>query len=168
MTDAFDLRILTALQEDARMPMPSLAERVGLSAPACYRRVRALRDRGLVDREVALVAPRTMGWPVTMVVLVTLERDREPMVDGIVSRLQRAPEVTDVWYVTGDHDLVLHVAARDMGSYEAFTHRVLLADENVRSFKTLVVMRQVKRLAPLPPAGDEDSAVAARPSDDGD
>jgi len=133
--------------------MPKLAERVGLSAPACYRRVRALRDHGSIEREIALVAPRTMGWPVTMVVLVTLERDRGRIIDDIVARLQNAPEVTDVWYVTGDHDLVLHVAAKDMVSYDAFTHRILHADEHVRSFKTLVVMRETKRVAALPPAG---------------
>ncbi|ANI78054.1 MULTISPECIES: Lrp/AsnC family transcriptional regulator [Sphingobium] len=153
MVDVFDLRILTTLQEDARISMPELSERVGLSAPACYRRVRALRDQGSIEREIALVAPGTMGWPVTMVVLVMLERDRGRIIDEIVARLQRAPEVTDAWYVTGDHDLVLHVAAKDMASYDAFTNRVLHADENVRSFTTLVVMRQAKTMAPLPPAG---------------
>lgn len=152
MPDSFDLRILATLQEDARIPAPELAERVGLSAPACYRRVRALRDQGFIDREIAIVSPKVMGWPVTMVVLVTLERDRGRIIEEIIARLQRAPEVTDVWYVTGDHDLVLHVAARDMASYDAFTHRVLHADEHVRSFKTLVVMRQAKRMAALPPA----------------
>lgn len=134
------------------MPMAELAERVGLSAPACYRRVRALRVSRLIEREVAVVAPRTMGWPVTMVVLVTLERDHGRIIDEIVNRLQSASEVTDVWYVTGDHDLVLHVAARDMASYNAFTLCVLHADEHVRSFKTLVVMRQTKRLTGLPAA----------------
>lgn len=140
------------------MLMPDLAARVGLSAPACYRRVRALREAGAIEREVALVSPRTMGWPVTMVVLVTLERDRGRIVEEIVARLRQAPEVTDVWYVTGDHDLVLHVAATDMAGYDAFTHRVLHADEHVRSFKTLVVMRQAKRMGALPPAGDMPAA----------
>ncbi|HEX7854470.1 MAG TPA: Lrp/AsnC family transcriptional regulator [Sphingobium sp.] len=153
MLDAFDLRILALLQEDARISMPDLAARVGLSAPACYRRARALREQGAIAREVALVPPSTMGWPVTMIVLVTLERDRGRIVEEIVTRLQRAPEVMDVWYVTGDHDLVLHVAARDMASYDAFTHRVLHADEHVRNFKTQVVMRQAKRAGALPPAG---------------
>ena len=58
MTDKFDLLILAELQQDARLPIPELAHRVGLSAPACYRRARALRESGLIEREVALVAPR--------------------------------------------------------------------------------------------------------------
>ncbi|MCK2082485.1 MULTISPECIES: Lrp/AsnC family transcriptional regulator [Aeromonas] len=151
MTDKFDLLILAELQQDARLPIPELAHRVGLSAPACYRRVRALREAGLIEREVALVAPATMGWPITMLVLVTLERDHGRIVDEMIASLQREPEVMDLWYVTGEQDFVLQVAARDMQSYEQFTRRVLHAREQVRSFKTLVVMGQHKRCGALLP-----------------
>ncbi len=151
MTDKFDLLILAELQQDARLPTPELAHRVGLSAPACYRRVRALRESGLIEREVALVAPSTMGWPITMLVLVTLERDHGRIVDEMIASLQREPEVMDLWYVTGEQDFVLQVAARDMQSYEQFTRRVLHARDQVRSFKTLVVMGQHKRCSALLP-----------------
>ena len=151
MTDKFDLLILAELQQDARLPIPELAHRVGLSAPACYRRVRALREAGLIDREVALVAPATMGWPITMLVLVTLERDHGRIVDEMIGVLKGEPEVMDLWYVTGEQDFVLQVAARDMASYEQFTRRVLHAREQVRSFKTLVVMGQHKRCGALLP-----------------
>lgn len=151
MTDKFDLLILAELQQDARLPIPELAHRVGLSAPACYRRVRELRETGLIEREVALVAPATMGWPITMLVLVTLERDHGRIVDEMIASLQREPEVMDLWYVTGEQDFVLQVAARDMQSYEQFTRRVLHAKEQVRSFKTLVIMGQHKRCGALLP-----------------
>src|SRR5690242_19502772 len=100
MLDSFDLRILAALQRDARLPVETLAEEIGLSAPACYRRVRALRRSGAIEREIALVAPRTMGWAVSMIVLVSLERDHGRIVDGLVRRLKRSEEVIDIWYVT--------------------------------------------------------------------
>jgi Lrp/AsnC family leucine-responsive transcriptional regulator len=149
--DHLDLRILTVLQREARTPVSELAEEVGLSAPACYRRIRAMRESGVIEREVALVAPGAMGWPVTMIVLVTLERDRGRIVDDLIRKLRAAPEVIDVWYVTGDHDLVLHVAAQSMSTYDAFTRQVLHAEEHVRSFKTLVVLQHPERAAPLPP-----------------
>lgn len=131
--------------------MPELAEQVGLSAPACYRRVRALRESGAIEREIALVSPDAMGLSVTMVVLVTLERDKGRIVDELVGKLRAAEEVIDIWYVTGDHDLVLHVAAENMSTYDAFTRRALHAEEHVRSFKTLVVLQHPKRAAPLVP-----------------
>ena len=152
MTNKFDLLILAELQQDARLPIPELAHRVGLSAPACYRRVRTLREAGHIEREVALVAPATMGWPITMLVLVTLERDHGRIVDEMIACLKGEPEVMDLWYVTGEQDFVLQVAARDMASYEQFTRRVLHAREQVRSFKTLVVMGQHKRCGALLPA----------------
>jgi Lrp/AsnC family leucine-responsive transcriptional regulator len=151
--DAFDLRILTVLQREARTPAIELAEEVGLSVPACYRRIRALRESGAIEREVALVAPGLMGWPVTMIVLVTLERDNGSIVDDLVRKLRAAQEVIDVWYVTGDHDLVLHVAAQNMSTYDDFTRRTLQSEEHVRSFKTLVVMQHPERAAPLAPPG---------------
>lgn len=152
--DAFDLRILTVLQRDSRIPIPELAEQVGLSAPACYRRVRALRESAAIEREIALVSPDAMGLSVTMIVLVTLERDKGRIVDELVGKLRAADEVIDIWYVTGDHDLVLHVVAQNMSTYDAFTRRALHAEEHVRSFKTLVVLQHPKRAAPLvPPAG---------------
>jgi Lrp/AsnC family leucine-responsive transcriptional regulator len=149
--DAFDLRILTVLQREARTPVTELAEEVGLSVPACYRRIRALRESGAIEREIALVAPGVMGWSVTMIVLVTLERDSARIVDDLVRKFRAAQEVIDVWYVTGDHDLVLHVAAQNMSTYDDFTRRTLHAEGHVRSFKTLVVIQHPERAAPLPP-----------------
>ena len=126
---------------------------MGLFAPACYRRIRALRESGAIEREVALVAPEVMGWSVTMVVLVALERDRGRIVDDLVRKLRAAEEVIDIWYVIGDHDLVLHVAAQNMSTYDAFTRRALHAEEHVRSFKTLVVLQHPRRAARLAPPG---------------
>jgi Lrp/AsnC family leucine-responsive transcriptional regulator len=152
MMDPVDLRILGLLQQDARIAMGDLAEQVGLSSPACYRRVRALRENGTIEREAAVVAPATMGWPIAMIVLVTLERDHGPIIDLLIERLRGAPEVIDVWNVTGDHGLVLQVVARDMASYDAFARRTLLPDDYIRSFRTLVVLNHAKRSAALPPA----------------
>ena len=92
-----------------------------------------------------------LRWPLTMIVLVSLERDSGQIVDELIRKLRAAQEVIDMWYVTGDHDLVLHVAAQNMANYDVFTRRTLHADDHVRSFKTLVVLQQPQRAAPLPP-----------------
>ncbi len=150
--DKFDESILVLLQRDARQSVSDIAASVGLSEPACYRRIRRLREDGVIDREIAVVKPRVLGWPLSMLVLVTLETDRSHVVDDLMKRLNALPEVLDAWYVTGDHDFVLHIVARDMEYFENFAREALHSDINVRSFKTLVVMRNCKKLSAIPAA----------------
>ena len=150
--DDFDLRLLALLQQDARSPIATLAGKVGLSAPACYRRIRRLRESGAIAREIALVRPRTLGWPLSMIVLVTLEREGVRTVDEMMRVLRAVPEVVEAWNVTGEDDFVVRMVARDMESYDELARNLFAADERVRSFKTLVVIRQVKDLSPIPVA----------------
>ena len=150
--DAFDRKLLERLQVDAQTPIPVLADEIGLSAPACYRRIRRLRDTGAINREVAVVHPRTLGWPLSMLVLVTMERENARTVDEMVRMLKDVPGVIEAWNVTGDHDFVVRMLARDMESYDELVRELFAADDRVRSFKTLVVIRQVKNASPVPVA----------------
>lgn len=152
--DDFDLKLLELLQADSQRPVPEIADAVGLSAPACYRRIRRLRETGAIEREVAVVRPRTLGWPLSMIVLVTLEREGARTVDEMMRVLQTVPEVVEAWNVTGDHDFAVRMVARDMEGYDELARRLFAADERVRSFKTLVVIRQVKEMSPIPVAWD--------------
>ena len=150
--DEFDLQLLELLQADARTPVPALAEIVGLSAPACYRRIRRLRDVGAIEKEVALVRPRTLGWGVSMLVLVVLEREGRRTIDDLMQKLANVPQVLELWHVTGEFTFVARVVARDMEDYDELATRLFSNDERVRSFQTLVVMRQARSLKPLPAA----------------
>lgn len=152
--DEFDLRLLELLQADARMPVPALADAVGLSAPACYRRIRRLRESGAIEREVAVVRPRTLGWGVSMIVLVVLEREGRQTVDDLMRKLTGSPQVLALWHVTGEFTFVVHMVARDMEDYDRLVTHLLSDDERIRSFQTLVVMREAKSRKPLPAATD--------------
>lgn len=150
--DDFDLRLLERLQADARTPVPVLAEAVGLSAPACYRRIRRLREIGAIERDIAVVRPRTLGWGVSMIVLVVLEREGRQTIDDLMRTLTGSPQVRVLWHVTGEFTFVLHMVARDMEDYDRLATRLLSHDDRVRSFQTLVVMREAKSQKPLPAA----------------
>ena len=150
--DGFDLRLLELLQADARTPIPALAEAVGLSAPACYRRIRRLRTLGAIEREVALVHPKTLGWPISMIVLVVLEREGRQTIDELMRKLTNVPQMRELWHVTGEFTFVCRIVARDMEDYDLLATRLFSADERVRSFQTLVVLREAKARRPLPPA----------------
>lgn len=148
--DSFDRKLVELLQADAQRPVSALAEAVGLSPPACYRRIRRLRTSGVIEREVAIVRPRTLGWPLSMIVLISLERENVHTMDEMMELFRQEPEILEAWNVTGDHDFALRIVARDMDGYDRLAQRLFAANEKIRTFKTLVVIREVKPLSPVP------------------
>jgi Lrp/AsnC family leucine-responsive transcriptional regulator len=90
-----------------------------------------------------------------MIVLVTLEREGEHTVDQMMEVLRNVPEVVEAWNVTGDHDFAVRMVARDMEGYDELVRRLFAADDRVRSFKTLVVIRQIKEMSPIPVGWDQ-------------
>lgn len=150
--DAIDIRILSLLQENSARPIADVADAVGLSTPACYRRIRTLRRSGFIEREVAVVSRRTMGWPLMMLVLVRLESERGPAIDQLFRTIRGTPEIIEAQYVTGDYDFVLKVVARDMSAFESLMRETLYASGIVKSYKTLVAMREIKEPSAVPSA----------------
>lgn len=142
--DAFDLKLLSILQANTRGTAEELAAQVGLSPSACLRRVRRLREGGVIEAEVAVVAPRAVGRELTMVVQVALERERADIMDAFKRAMRATPEVMQCFYVTGDIDFILIVTMPSMEDYERFTNRFFFQNPNVRRFTTLVVMDRVK------------------------
>jgi Lrp/AsnC family transcriptional regulator, leucine-responsive regulatory protein len=147
--DEFDRRLLDALQENNRLTGEELAAIAGLSAAACLRRVQRLRDEGVIERDVSLLAPAAIGKRVIVVVLVTLDRERPDLIDEFKRSMRDAPEVMQCHYVTGPADFVLIVAATDMADYEAFTRRHLF-ERHIRRFESLVVLDRVKASTAIP------------------
>lgn len=148
--DRFDRQLLQLLQVNARRPVPDLAEEVGLSPPACYRRIRRLRQIGAVEREVAVVKPKTLGWNLTMIVLLVLEREGNRTVTDLITRLAQHPQVMDVSNVTGEYDFAVRMVARDIEDYGEFAQEYFADDERVRTFKTLVIIREIRSSRALP------------------
>ncbi|MDF2185027.1 Lrp/AsnC family transcriptional regulator [Grimontia hollisae] len=142
--DRIDKRILVALQQDNRIANVDLAERVGLSPPACLKRVKRLRDEKVIARDVAILDPALAGVKMTMIVSVEMERDRREIYQTFRTSILKAPEVTQCYQTSGSYDFVLIVNVTDIKAYEEFVERVLHTDLNIRKFHTSVAMRQVK------------------------
>ncbi|GHD60087.1 AsnC family transcriptional regulator [Thalassobaculum fulvum] len=142
--DAFDRKLLALVQENARLTAEQLGERVGLSASACHRRLRRLREAGVIEAEIAVVAPETVGRSLTMIVEVSLEREHPHIIDAFKRSMRATPEVMQCYYVTGDADFIIILTARDMKSYERFTQRFFFDNPQVRKFRTFVVMDRTK------------------------
>src|SRR5215218_7284333 len=116
MIDGPDRRILTHLQLNGRQSNQDLAEAVGISASACWRRVRALEETGIISRYAALVDREKAGFATSAILHVSLERHDEKFVTQFVSRVQARPEVLECFATTGDADYHLRVVVRDMAA----------------------------------------------------
>ncbi|MCB1963519.1 MAG: Lrp/AsnC family transcriptional regulator [Rhodocyclaceae bacterium] len=136
--DRTDKRLLDLLQRDAGQTNLRLAEAVGLSPPACLKRVRALVDAGYIRRRVALLDPDRLGALLHIVVEVIMERDHKALYQQFLARAVAHPAVKQCYRVTGEVDFVLIVVVPDMAAYDRFCDAVLYADANMRKFRTLV------------------------------
>ncbi|MCP4316385.1 MAG: Lrp/AsnC family transcriptional regulator [Hyphomicrobiales bacterium] len=142
--DAYDRQILDAMQENARIGLESLASDTGLSIASVQRRVRRLREGGVISSEIAVLNPAKLGQAMTFIVMVELERERLDQIDSFSRRAEAEPQVQQCYYVTGDADFCLICTARDMEDFEALTQRLFFESANVRRFRTSVVMGRKK------------------------
>ncbi|NRA53954.1 MAG: Lrp/AsnC family transcriptional regulator [Gammaproteobacteria bacterium] len=142
--DQLDRRILVLLQQDNRKSNVELAAEVGLSPPACLKRVKRLRDNGVIYADVALVNPELAGNKMTLMVSVEMERDRQDIYQAFRRSILQAAEVTQCYQITGSYDFVLLISVPDIQAFEAFVERVLHTDLNIRKFHTSLSIRTVK------------------------
>jgi Lrp/AsnC family leucine-responsive transcriptional regulator len=142
--DRIDRRILGLLQADARISNLKLADAVGLSPPACSRRVARLRKTGVIAREVAILDPAKVGQAVSAIVTVVLERRRKDRLDAFSRRMRALAPVQQCWMTAGATDFVLLLRLPDMAAYSAFAAEALAADPDVKGYETWFVLAEVK------------------------
>jgi len=148
--DSLDRRILNQLQQDNRITNVELAEIVGLSPPACLKRVQRLRSAGAIESDVAILNPKICGKPINIIVEVEMERDRPELYRRFAGEIQKSPEVTQCYQVTGEIDMVLILSVQDMEEFQRFVERVMYAETNIRKFRTLISMKREKFTTALP------------------
>ncbi|MEP7246174.1 MAG: Lrp/AsnC family transcriptional regulator [Gammaproteobacteria bacterium] len=148
--DRFDRQLLKLVQEDSGQTAERLAGQVGLSPSAIQRRLRRMREQGVIVREVAVVDPNVLGRPTLFIVSLQVERERPELLAQLRSWLAAQEQVQQVFYVTGEADFVLVVAAADTETYDALMSRLVGDNPNVRRFTTNVALSVVKRGLTLP------------------
>ncbi|MBM3490464.1 MAG: Lrp/AsnC family transcriptional regulator [Alphaproteobacteria bacterium] len=148
--DAIDRRILQELRDDGRMTNVELARRVGISAPPCLRRVRALEEAGYIRGYHAELNAEALGYGITVFVLVGLHSQAEHDLEAFEARVGAWPMVRECHMLTGEADFVLKIVARDWESWQRFLTGELLPAPNVASVKTAPVLRRSKQLPGVP------------------
>ncbi|SOE01225.1 Lrp/AsnC family transcriptional regulator [Caenispirillum bisanense] len=154
--DGYDIKILAALQEDARISNVALSERVALSPSQCSRRIARLEQAGLLLGYHARIEPAAVGLDVIALVTVSLKEHGEEAVQAFQRAVLDLPEVLECALTTGDADYLLRVAAPDLRSFSQIVMHRLMALPNVGNLRSSIILDQIKPLAglPLPPPGE--------------
>ena len=148
--DRTDRKILALYHEDTRRIAESIGDEVGLSAAAVQRRLKQLRQTGVIRAEVALLDNVALGLPITCVVTVSMASRPVRYLDQFKRLMVAQPHVQQCYHVTGSTDFVLVVTARSMEDYGAFARQWFESNENVARFETHVVLERVKVGVSLP------------------
>ncbi|MGF6979809.1 Lrp/AsnC family leucine-responsive transcriptional regulator [Paraburkholderia sp. JPY465] len=142
--DDFDLKLLMEVQRDAHIPQNELGARVNLSTAAVNRGLRRMSDEGVIRNYAAIVAPEKVGYPLTIVATVEVESEQIHLLDSMKRTFAQCPEIQQCYYVAGEWDFVLLLTVRNMDEYTALTRQLFFSNNNVKRFKTLVSMNNVK------------------------
>jgi DNA-binding Lrp family transcriptional regulator len=148
--DINDRRIAAILQADNQRTVDEVAAEAGLSSSAAHRRIARLRRDGLIRSDVAVLDPKAFGLTLTFIVEITLEKVRVEEVSVMKARLKAAPEIQQIYNVTGEADLLLIVLARDVEHFEQLSRELFSADPLVRRYKTSLVVDRVKVSLAIP------------------
>lgn len=152
--DRIDRQILAHLQQDGRMTNVELAERVGLTAPPCLRRVRALEEAGVIRGYHADLDPASLGFPITVFAMVSLRSQAEHDLAAFEAHVADIPEVRECHMLNGEIDFILKIVASDLKSFQEILTTHLTPAPNVASVKTSLTIRTAKSTSGIPVSVD--------------
>lgn len=150
MIDATDKRILTVLQQDGRLTNQQIAEQAGISPAACWRRMRALEEKRVINRYSALLNRKALGLNFSIFVHVSLSRHRTENVKRFEQAVMARPEVLECHATTGEADYMLKVVTKDIESYDRFLEEFLFTQPGIDHVKTNITLREIKLETRLP------------------
>ena len=150
MIDSTDWKILSHLQENARIANVELAKQVFLSPSPCLQRVKKLEESGLIRRYVTLLDPHKVGLTVSVFIQVTLEKQIEQSLEIFERSIRDRPEVMECYLMTGDADYLLRVVMPDLPAFERFMLDHLTKIPGIASIKSSFALKQVKYQTALP------------------
>jgi DNA-binding Lrp family transcriptional regulator len=145
-----DRRLLEALQKDVTPSQDELAEIAGMSRTSCWRRMREFEKNGVLQKQVALLSPRKLGFQIHVLLAVAMVEHTDANRDSFEVHVQSLPEVTECYSVSGERDYILQVVTTDMDAYNQFINAQILHHPAVRSASSTFALRRVKYSTALP------------------
>ncbi len=147
--DAFDLRILALLQEDASKPLAEIAETVGLSPTPCWRRIQKLEEAGHIRRRVALLDRTKLKAGVTVFIAVKTARHTMEWLERFHAAVHDLPEIVDFYRMSGDIDYLLKAYVSDIAAYDAL-YKKLISRIELSDVTSMFAMEELKSTTAIP------------------
>ena len=148
--DSIDRRLLAELQDEGRVTNVELAQRVGLTAPPCLRRVRALEEAGVIRGYHADLDASSLGFTITVFAMVSLKSQAEEDLRAFENHIKALPEVRECHMLNGEIDFILKIVSKDLQSFQEFLTSKLTPAPNVASVKTSLTIRTAKNEPGVP------------------
>lgn len=148
--DTLDTKILAIVQRNCRVQAEDIADQVGLSASAVQRRLKRLRTEGVIMTEVAVVDQNSVSRPLTLIAGIEIERDNYRVLSQFKTWAEQRDDIQQVYYVTGNADLIVVITAASMASYDALTEQLMTDIPQVRRITTNVVLNDLKKTLYVP------------------
>ena len=148
--DRIDRKILDVLQDDGRIANADLADKIGLSASACLRRMRALEDAGIIDKYVALLDQRKLGRRMDIFVEISLVGQSNEVLENFERAVTRSSEIMECFLMAGDADYILRVTAADPNDFERIHREQLARLPGVLRMKSSFAIRPIVRRTAFP------------------
>ena len=148
--DSIDRRLLAELQDEGRVTNVDLARRVGLTAPPCLRRVRALEEAGVIRGYHADLDASSLGFTITVFAMVSLKSQAEEDLKAFENHIKALPEVRECHMLNGEIDFILKIVSKDLQSFQEFLTSKLTPAPNVASVKTSLTIRTAKNEPGVP------------------
>ena len=150
MLEPRDRRILAELQRDSRLTNQELAEKVGMSTSATWRRVKSLEEQGVIERYTAVVNARKAGFGLESMVHISLARHEQTHVEHFVREVLQHPEVLECFATSGEADFHLRVVVEDIDAYNAFLDDFIFKLAGVSQVRSNIVLKEIKADTALP------------------
>ena len=143
--DKFDIAILKALQQDARISLQELGKKVGLTSSPCWNRIKRMEDAGVIEGYSVRINPEKIGLAETVILHVTIDSHSDEALFEFGKALEEIPEVLEAFLVSGDYDYYIRVAVEGTRDYERFLREQLYKIPGIRNSKSSFVLRRLKQ-----------------------
>ena len=147
--DQVDIKILNILQNNASVPLATIAKKVELSTTPCFNRIKKLEESGIIKKRVAILDNKKLNLPIVVFLSINVAQHSKEWLEKFVDKLNSFKEVVEIYRLSGDTDYLIKIMAKSIEEYDKFNQQ-LIKEINFRSLNSNIVLKEIKNTTVLP------------------